>query len=128
MPCQRRPRNGPSRKPWPRTTRKEHPMNYGHDIYDPPPAPLAMAPLRAEPLEWTQAELAGLIAVCFLLAIGSVAAWRAEPSVGLLTAFSGILVVVESWFTALGFLHRQPGRNPSQRLRIFLAALLPWGF
>src|SRR5262245_47446768 len=103
-------------------------MNYVHDIYDPPPAPVALAPPRPEPLHWTRVDLAGLVVVCALLVLGSAAAWRAEPSVGLLTAFSGTLVVVESWFTALGFLHRQHENTPAQRVRIFLAALLPWGF
>jgi hypothetical protein len=103
-------------------------MNSGRDIYDPPPAPLAWAPPRPEPLRWTRTDLVGLLAVCGLLAFASALAWRAEPTIGLLTALSGSLVVVESWFTALGFLHRRPEHSASQRLRIFLAALLPWAF
>ena len=34
-------------------------------------------------------------------------------------------MIVESWFTALGFLHRRPTEGGG-RWKIFLAALLPW--
>jgi len=39
-----------------------------------------------------------------------------------------MLVVVESWFTSLSFLHRHPVDGPIQRTQMFLASLLPWAF
>ena len=36
----------------------------------------------------------------------SLTAWRTEPALALTTAAAGSLVILESWFTALGFLHR----------------------
>lgn len=96
------------------------------DIYNPPPAPVAYVPPGPEPLRWTRADLVGLVVVCGLLALMSALAWWAEPSVGLLTALGGTLVALESWFTALGFLHRHPEIHQAQRARIFLAALVPW--
>ena len=38
----------------------------------------------------------------------------------------GALVIAESWFTALGFLHRRPLAGLGGRWKIFLAALVPW--
>ena len=35
-------------------------------------------------------------------------------------------MIVESWFTALGFLHQQPMEGLGARWKIFLAALVPW--
>ena len=35
-------------------------------------------------------------------------------------------MVLESWFTALGFLHRRPTTTLTGRWTIFLAALVPW--
>ena len=40
-------------------------------------------------------------------------AWWAEPAVGLLTTLGATLVVVESWFTAVGFLQRHPDPSPA---------------
>ena len=40
-------------------------------------------------------------------------AWRSEPTVAIVTAVGGSLVILESWFTALGFLHRQPFARPA---------------
>ena len=44
----------------------------------------------------------------------------------LLTAVGGSLVIFESWFTALGFLHRCRPLGLRARWTIFLAALVPW--
>ena len=44
----------------------------------------------------------------------------------LLTAVGGSLVILESWFTALGFLHRCRPLGLRARWTIFLAALVPW--
>ena len=37
-------------------------------------------------------------------------------------------VILESWFTTLGFLHRCPPVSLKLRWTIFLAALIPWIF
>ncbi|MFO0956352.1 MAG: hypothetical protein U0800_02665 [Isosphaeraceae bacterium] len=99
-----------------------------HDIYDPPPAPLAIAPPEPEPIRWTRIDLAYLGFTCLLLTTVALLAWRAEPFLGIVTAISGTLVVLESWFASLSFLHRHPVDSPLQRTQIFLAALLPWAF
>jgi hypothetical protein len=65
----------------------------------------------------------GLCAVLFAASIG---AWRTEPALALATAIGGMLVILESWFTALGFLHRCPPLRLKARWLIFLAALVPW--
>ena len=44
----------------------------------------------------------------------------------MLTALGGSLVVLESWFTALGFLHRFKPLGLRARWTIFIAALVPW--
>ena len=53
-------------------------------------------------------------------------AWHDEPILALVTAAAGALVILESWFTALGFLHRCPPLRLKARWTIFLAALVPW--
>jgi len=44
----------------------------------------------------------------------------------LISAGAGGLIILESWFTALGFLHRCPPVSLMLRWTIFLAALIPW--
>jgi hypothetical protein len=97
-----------------------------HDIYDPPPAPLPWNPPKAEPLVFTAGDLVCLIGLCALLFVGSVLAWQSEPMMAVLTAVGGSLVILESWFTALGFLHRFKPLGLRARWTIFLAALVPW--
>ncbi|HWE35384.1 MAG TPA: hypothetical protein VG406_02345 [Isosphaeraceae bacterium] len=96
------------------------------DIYDPPPAPLPFDPPRAEPIAFTRSDLAFLVASGFVLVAAGLLAWRVEPSLAPLVWIGGTLVVVESWFTALGFLHRHPAEGLRGRLMIFVAALVPW--
>ncbi len=55
--------------------------------------------------------------------LGDGLAHRAE--LALATAAAGSLVILESWFTALGFLHRCPPLRLKARWMIFLAALVP---
>ena len=97
-----------------------------HDIYDPLPAPLPYVPPKAEPLVFTWGDLACLVTLCTVLCAVAALAWPSEPSVALLTALGGSLVVLESWFTALGFLHRFKPLGLRARWTIFLAALVPW--
>ncbi len=96
-----------------------------HDIYDPPPAPVPYNP-KPEPLIFTTGDLVCLILLCGLLFIVSAVAWRSEPMMAVLTAVGGALVILESWFTALGFLHRCKPLGLRARWTIFLAALIPW--
>ena len=94
-----------------------------HDIYDPPPAPEQdWVPPRREPLIFTTGDLVLLVGLCALLFAGSVLAWRTEPELAIATAAGGSLVILESWFTALGFLHRCPPLRLKARWLIFLAA------
>lgn len=97
-----------------------------YDIYDPPPAPVPWNPPKAEPLVFTWGDLVCLITLCTLLCGASAVAWESEPTMALLTAAGGSLVILESWFTALGFLHRCKPLGLRARWTIFLAALIPW--
>jgi hypothetical protein len=102
-------------------------MTSMHDIYDPPPAPEQdLTPPKSEPLIFTWGDLLCLVGLCTLLLVVSLTAWQSEPTLALATAAAGSLVVLESWFTALGFLHRCPPLRLKARWMIFLAALVPW--
>jgi hypothetical protein len=97
-----------------------------HDIYDPPPAPMAWKPPEAERLVYTTGDLVCLSLLCALPLAASALAWSSEPTVAVFTALGGTLVILESWFTALGFLHRRRSLGLRARWTIFLAALVPW--
>jgi len=98
-----------------------------HDIYDPPPAPEQdWMPPRSEPLIFTAGDLLCLVGLCAILFVLSITAWRAEPTLALATAAAGSLVILESWLTALGYLHRCSPLRLKARWMIFLAALIPW--
>ncbi len=97
-----------------------------HDIYDPPPAPVPYEPPPAEPLAFTYGDVVCLVLLCTTLcAIASYALWF-EPTVALMTSVGGSLVILESWFTALGYLQRAKPLRLRARWTIFLAALIPW--
>ncbi len=97
-----------------------------HDIYNPPPAPVAWNPPKPERLVLKTGDLVCLVTLCASLFAASVLIWRTEPTVALITAMGGTLVILESWFTALGFLHRRRSLGLRARWTIFLAALVPW--
>jgi hypothetical protein len=97
-----------------------------HDIYDPPPAPLAWNPPKAERLVFTSGDVVCLVLLCAALLIVSIVIWRTEPMLAVITALGGTLVILESWFTALGFLHKRRSLGLKARWTIFLAALVPW--
>ncbi len=97
-----------------------------HDIYDPPPAPVAWNPPSTERLVFTTGDVVCLIVLCTLLVGAALFAWWSEPTVALFTALGGTLVILESWFTALGYLHRRRSLGLRARWTIFLAALVPW--
>jgi hypothetical protein len=98
-----------------------------YDIYNPPPAPPQdWTPPKRERLVFTMGDLACLVALCAVLFAVSVTAWRGEPELALATAAAGSLVILESWFTALGFLHRRGPLRLKARWLVFLAALVPW--
>jgi len=100
-------------------------MTSTHDIYDPPPAPIPWAPPEAEPLNWTAGDASVLAVLSGLILAASALAYRVEPTVAFMILLGGALVLIESWFTALGFLHRRP-LDLGGRWKIFLAALVPW--
>ena len=98
-----------------------------HDIYDPPPVPeVDWDPPPPGPLIFTQGDLICLVALCVGLVGLALVAWHSEPVLALIAAEAGGLVILESWFTALGYLHRCPPVSLKVRWTIFLAALLPW--
>ncbi len=98
-----------------------------HDRYDPPPALTEdYAPPRAERLVFTAGDLLCLVGLCAVLFAGSLLAWRSVPELAIGTAAAGSLVILESWFTALGFLHRTRPLRLKVRWLIFLAAIVPW--
>jgi hypothetical protein len=96
-----------------------------HDIYDPPPAPVPYNP-KPEPLIFTTGDLACLVLLCGLLFGVSAVAWKSDTTMAVMTAVGGSLVILESWVTALGFLHRCRPLGLRARWTIFLAALIPW--
>jgi hypothetical protein len=97
------------------------------DIYDPPPAPEQhWVPPRRDPLVFTTADLMCLVGLCAVLFAVTMTAWSSEPVMALATAAAGSLVILESWFTALGFLHRFKPLGLKARWVIFMAALVPW--
>ncbi len=96
-----------------------------HDIYDPPPAPIPWAPPQASPLTWTAGDLSVLASFGALILLAAAMAWRIEPTLSAPVLLGGALVIVESWFTALSFLHRRP-TDGGGRWKIFIAALVPW--
>ncbi len=98
-----------------------------HDLYDPPPLPAVdWEPPKGGPLIFSRADLICLILLCAGLLLAALVAWRHEPVLALISAGAGALVVLESWFTALGFLHRCPPVSLKFRWTIFMAALVPW--
>ena len=97
-----------------------------NDIYNPPPAAIPYNPPEATGPAWLISDLVCLALFCLLTGAVSAWAWQFEPSMAVLTMLGGTLVVLESWFTALGFLHRSPTKTTRERWTIFVAALLPW--
>ncbi len=85
----------------------EGPSTKMHDIYDPPPAlEQEWTPPKRERLIFTTGDLVCLVGLCALLFSAAVLAWQSEPELAIATAAAGSLVILESWLTALGYLHR----------------------
>ena len=102
-------------------------MSRSHDIYDPPPAPRAFEPPPPEPIRWTAADLAALAVLGLPVAASAAWAWAIDGTLGLWVTIAGVFVILESWFSALTFLHRHPAEDRrGRRWLIFLAALFPW--
>jgi len=97
-----------------------------HDIYNPPPAPVAYAPPESEPLVFTKGDLACLVLLCSIVCGAATLAWWSDPTVALMTSVGGSLVILESWFTSLGFLQRRRSLGLRARWTVFFAALVPW--
>jgi hypothetical protein len=97
-----------------------------HDIYNPPPAPVAWEEPPPEPLAISSADIAWLLGLCALLVPPSVWAWIEDPLLGAVVTTGGLFVILESWFSGLAFLRRHPDKRPVGRGLIFLAALVPW--
>lgn len=96
------------------------------DPYDPPPAPISWAPPSPDPIPWTAGDLARLAVLALPLVAGSWWAWSFEPALGVGVTVGGSFVILESWFSALTYLHRHPASTPVGRSMVFVAALVPW--
>ena len=101
-------------------------MSAVHDIYDPPPAPTPLSPPPPERPAISGRDVGILVGLGLVVLALGVWAWSVEPAMGVLSMLGGAIVITESWFTALGFLHRRPWMGDGGRWKIFLAALLPW--
>jgi hypothetical protein len=102
-------------------------MSTFHDIYDPPPVPpMDSAPARRGPLVFSAGDFFCLVGLCLGLFLAAIVAWHTEPALAIVTALAGTLVILESWLTALGFLHRCRPLGLKARWTIFLAAIAPW--
>ncbi len=97
-----------------------------HDIYDPAPAPISWNPPKSDPLVFTTGDLVCLVTLCLVLVVAAMLTWTAEPAMAMVTALAGSLVILESWFMALGLLHRRKSLGLRARWTVFLAALVPW--
>jgi hypothetical protein len=93
-------------------------MTSMRDIYDPPPAPVALGTPATERMIWTKADFACLATFGLIVAAGSLLASLFEPTLA--------LVFVEGWYTAVAYLHRHPAASMKLRWITFVAALVPW--
>lgn len=101
-------------------------MNTMRDIYDPPPAPIPLAPPSPERVYYRPSDLA-ILGVLILGVVGlAIRAYSFEPTIAYLTLVGGAIVIVESWSTALGFLQKRPWMGLNGRWKIFVVALIPW--
>lgn len=101
-------------------------MTNQHDIYDPPPSGTSWLPPRNEPLTFTRGDLVCLLVLGSIVLAGSAVAFAFDALLGILTLIGASLVVLESWYTALGFLNRGSHEHSGHRVVIILAALVPW--
>jgi hypothetical protein len=67
-----------------------------------------------------------LVGLCAVLFAAAMTSWQSEPELAIATAAAGALVILESWSTALGYMHRCRPLGLRARWTIFLAALVPW--
>lgn len=103
-----------------------HRIDTMRDIYDPPPARMTLEHRTGQPVTWTGRDLgwlALLVGLCLLAAAWS---WTIEPMMWPTVLVGGLFVALESWFSALTFLHRHPDAQSGGRARIFAAAVAPW--
>lgn len=101
-------------------------MNTPSSLYDPRPAPRLQSPPAADPIHWTAGDLAALAVLCAPVYVLAGWAWAIDSMLGWWVTGAGIVVTVESWFSALSFLHRHPDTQRPGRWLVFLAALVPW--
>jgi hypothetical protein len=71
-------------------------------------------------------DLVALVVLCAPVYVLAGWAWAIDSMLGWWVTLAGIVVTVESWFSALAFLHRHPGARRLHRWLVFLAALMPW--
>jgi hypothetical protein len=98
------------------------------DIYDPPPAPVSVGPPKPEPVQVRPWDVFYLLIALVPLSLIVTWAWSVDMVLGIGVTISGLFVILESWFSALTFLHRHHDDPERSRWMIFLAALAPWAF
>jgi len=96
------------------------------DIYDPPPARVTLDPPSTPPLSWTGRDLLWLLLLVGLCLLAAGWSWTFEPMMWPTVLLGGLFVALESWFSALTYLHRHPDSREGSHGRIFLAAVAPW--
>jgi hypothetical protein len=98
------------------------------DIYNPRPMPVSVGPPAAEPVQWNAGDLGALIVLGLPVYVAVGWAWSIDHTLGLWVSIAGVFMILESWFSALTFLHRhrETSLTPGRRWLVFLAALLPW--
>jgi hypothetical protein len=104
-------------------------MSSSHDIYNPPPAPVPYTPPAVEPIVWTGGDLLALGMLACPVYLAAAWAWSIDPTLGVWVTAAGLFMILESWLSAVTFLHRHPAARrlaPRRRWLVFLAALLPW--
>jgi hypothetical protein len=101
-------------------------MSSMHDIYDPPPPPVSWVPPSPGLVAFTRWDVAWLVGLAVGIGLLSLGLAWFEPTLGLLLFVGGMLVLLESWYTALEYLGRQDEEPHPRRWAIFLGAFVPW--
>lgn len=97
------------------------------NLFNPSPVSRPLSKPVRHPLRPLKADLGWLaMVVAILLIVVTATVWLVDEILGLLVGLGGLLVLLESWFTGLGYLERRPLSPTRDRWSIHFAALIPW--